>query len=256
AETRALAHMQQALRRFADAQRAFELDWVDKQMLPLEFDSNLPKPEVFREPFAQLASLDQSQHPLLRCGFGTGFPGTTELLYVIGDDDLREAFKKVMAKTKLGDKPGFKKDQKPYQPNVGTFPKSRLLITYPNKQVAPLGWMSWMSQIPGKVTEGTATQATSKTSPQRPPAEPIKPQYPFPNERIRPGTILDAFMFKSPTGPEKKIRVYVGKGRDVDLMISYRANAFLGEIILVEVSAMEGDTVTAVRFKAPKRENR
>jgi hypothetical protein len=57
-------------------------------------------------------------------------------------------------------------------------------------------------------------------------------------------------------GPEKKVRVYVGKDKDVDLQIRYQDNGILGQIILVEVASMDGDNVTGVKFKGMKKENR
>ena len=39
-------------------------------------------------------------------GFGGGFSNKTELLYLLKDPDLKEGFKKVMAKLEIGKKPG------------------------------------------------------------------------------------------------------------------------------------------------------
>lgn len=253
-QAQAEAYLYQAMTRFAQAQLDFEMLWVEEQMLKENFDRKLPPPAKFRQPFDALSAFHFNGTTLLRTGFATGFASTTELLYLLQDQELRDAFIRIMRKTELGKKPG-RGDGKPYQPNLTKFPKSRLLITY-RDSVSPLGWLEY---IPADQWEKVKNQrvnvqdAPARSQQPTKPTEPVKPQYP--SGRVKVGTILDAYVFKQP-GPEKKVRVYVGKGQDTDLTMSYRADAILGKIILTEVSDMNEGKVTAVRFKGIKRGNR
>ncbi len=82
----------------------------------------------------------------------------------------------------------------------------------------------------------------------------VIPQYP--KRPVRRGSILDGFVFAKPAGRAKKVRVYIGKGQDIDIMMNYRDDSILGKIILVEVREMRKGKVTAIAYKKPKTENR
>ncbi|MDX2246573.1 MAG: hypothetical protein SF052_07360 [Bacteroidia bacterium] len=87
------------------------------------------------------------------------------------------------------------------------------------------------------------------------PPEPIKPQYPAAGTKIKPGLVLDAYVHSSPSGKQKKIRLYVGKDADVDLYLPYVSDTILGKIIRVEVVEVKDGKVTAVKFKGLKEKN-
>ena len=240
-------YMQEAISEFAKAQIAFEKKWVNENFLKEKFDNYLRiHPNDFPKGFENAFTYNFSGQTLLRIGYGTGFASSTELLYLISDDSLRRAMTEVMRNLEIGKRPGTKGK---YEPNLNKFPKSRTLITYEN-QVSPLGWVEWLT--PDK--NGNPPRRKAGIREPEKPKQKIIPQYP--KQRIREGSVIDAFVFSSSKGPSKKIRLYIGKGKDTDMQLSYRSDAILGKIIRVEVTGMQGDQITSIQFKGIKRENR
>ncbi|MDX2284693.1 MAG: type III-A CRISPR-associated RAMP protein Csm5 [Bacteroidia bacterium] len=253
-QAKADAYVFQALQNFATAQAKFDKEqWLEKQMLTMTPDRGMPDKKTFRKPFDEIYSYPHNGRTLLRTGFATGFAGKTELLPMLLDDELRAAFRKVMNRLELGKRPGVR-DAKPYDANIETFPKSRLLITYPDNTVQPLGWMEYIPESEWS-THAVEVHEPATSVPEAPEAahEPIKPQYM--QQKARKGSILDAYVYPIP-GPTKKIKVYLNEGNETDLTISYRADTILEQVILVEVVSMAGEKVTGVRFKGMKMANR
>jgi hypothetical protein len=248
------AYVFQALQRFATAQAKFDKEqWLEKQMLAMTPDRGMPDKKILRNSFDKIHNYPHNGCTLLRTGFATGFAGKTELLPMLLDDELRVIFKKVMNRLELGKRPGVR-DAKPYDANIETFPKSRLLVTYPDNTVQPLGWMEY---IPASewLKHAAVTDQPVTLSPALPEATPelVTPQYT--RQKARKGSILDAYVYPT-LGPTKKVKVYLTEGNETDLTISYRADTILEQIILVEVVSMAGEKVTGVRFKGIKMANR
>ncbi|MEZ4826335.1 MAG: type III-A CRISPR-associated RAMP protein Csm5 [Bacteroidia bacterium] len=131
-------------------------------------------------------------------------------------------------------------------------PLGYLLLTPMNEaEVAAWDQNEQKQKNVSRAIPATGATPSPKADPPSPP-EPVKPQYPPAGTKIRVGTTLDAFVYTSSTGKQKKIGLYVGKGQDIDLTLAYASDLILGKIILVEVTAIANGKVTAVKFKGLK----
>ena len=87
--------------------------------------------------------------------------------------------------------------------------------------------------------------------------EKIVPQYPAKPQRIKKGSLLDAFVFEKQTeSKRKRIHVYVKKEGNPELFIPYPSNVIVGKIIEVEVRDIQNGKVSQVSFKRIKQQNR
>lgn len=98
----------------------------------------------------------------LNLGFASGFTGTTEFLYLLDSDELKNAFKQVMEKFGIGDKKNRDegKGAISYTANPDKFPKSKVMFEANNK-IQPLGWVEILTEIPSN--DGKTHRNQNKT---------------------------------------------------------------------------------------------
>lgn len=246
--TQALTHLQTSLTAFAKQQQSFDKTWVEERYLTEKLDTQtIPfDKKVFRSSFEDVLAYPFQGRSLLRTGLGGGFANKTELLYMLERPELKRAFSEVMLRLGIGNSPMARGA---YKPNVDKFPKSRTLVSR-RDSIAPLGWIEWVpADKDGKMPKAAArSQQASGTA-----AKKVTPQYPPAGSRIKVGTVVDAYVFPSSSGRQKKIRLYLGKGKDQDVMLNFAADSILGKIIQVEISQISKETVQNVRFKQIKK---
>jgi CRISPR-associated protein Csm5 len=78
----------------------------------------------------------RNSNNLFHLGFGSGFTGITELLYLMENKDIKTKFKDVMEAFGIGDRPG---NRGRFTANPDNFPKSKRLISR-NDSIIPIGW--------------------------------------------------------------------------------------------------------------------
>ncbi|HXH17926.1 MAG TPA: type III-A CRISPR-associated RAMP protein Csm5 [Chitinophagales bacterium] len=189
----------------------------------------------------------------LNLGFASGFAGTTEMLYLIDNGDLKKAFKRVMEKFGIGDKPGAGRKRQPgetYKANPDKFPKSRTMYEDGNGSIKPLGWALVMNVEEYK-NSGRKVAAAPQTyqAPTPPPA--YAPQY-F-TGKLKPGAgPIDAIVVHG--GKPNKLKLFI-KGYE-DKLINGFGSVPLPEgqkvqVVAAEVNKKTGE-ITSVTIKALK----
>lgn len=214
-----------------------ELDLWEQEGRP---DELLPYMEKLQELLAEIAS-SAAGSCVLRIGFGGGVAAKTGGWQ---QELMSKADFMHWGKTFRGGKPDF------------LFPKTRRM----SPDGEPLGFVRLQEidtaahQALQKRLQANAAKVEKELEKVFVP-EPVKPQYY--GGRLGKGSIIDAFVFSNTQGQKnKRIHLYLAKGKDHELFLNYPADIIAGKYILVEILQMEGDVVTNVRFRGLKKENR
>ena len=168
---------------------------------------------------------------LIHFGFGSGYTGITEFLYFLENATLKNAFKKIMDKFLIGDKPGAQRNRQngqSYNSNPDKFPKSKRLVTRKN-EIVPLGWAIITDTINDNIAQ--TSESVEKVE-----QKPIEPQY-F-KGKFKQGTGgIFAKIIKS--GKPNKVKLFIEEVKDQEYpLIGYNSELEEGKIIYVKINQM------------------
>ena len=168
---------------------------------------------------------------LIHFGFGSGYTGITEFLYFLENATLKNAFKKIMDKFLIGDKPGAQRNRQngqSYNSNPDKFPKSKRLVTRKN-EILPLGWAIITNTLDSNIAQ-TAVNVEKVEQ------KPIEPQY-F-KGKLKQGTDgIFAKVIKS--GKPNKVKLFIEGIEDKEFtLLGYSSEIEEGKIIYVKINQM------------------
>jgi CRISPR-associated protein Csm5 len=236
---------------FSEQQQNWDSKWISN-LLKYEVDKDRKGFPLFKKEQLQKGFNFKDAH-LFHIGFGSGFTGITELLYLLDNEELKQIFKQVMETFGIGDKPGAQKLRKPgqkYEANPDNFPKSKRLISGQDI-IEPIGWMSIVPK--NEVNELLTHQSNNNTTTPTPvlptPEEPYKPTY-F-KGKLKPGEIVDAELVATDAS-NPKIKVFrlllFEHGKEQEVKLSYFGDLTMGAFYKVKITNMQKDKVINIQF--------
>ncbi len=197
---------------------------------------------------------------IMHLGFGTGFIGTTEILYILENENLKEKFLEIMKVLKIGKKPGFNKDkngkENEYNPSLedleNAFPKSRLMYEEEiNKKnsIKPLGWVQIMYELEyenSKELHLTQENVDNKEN------KIYEPNY-F-KEKLKPGVVLEGqYIGKDVKNPKtKKFKLFIQEpGKEQECLLTYNSDLEEGQYVKLTVNNVDkSGKVLSIGFKS------
>ena len=235
-----------AIDEFSKAQINFDQNWLNQQFLKENIHRETIKlsKQAFHKSFSGVFNYPFQEGHLLRVGYGTGFAGTTELLYLFDKPDLTRVFKQVMEKLGLGKKPGMTGR---YTANPEKFPKSRTLLRYPDA-VQPLGWIELSRSPNWPLSQVMHTSHQEEKQPQK------NIEASYSKARVKQGTIVDAIFLEAKGKREKIFELYLEEGNKQNCSLFYFAPLDKGAIYQVEIRSINKKTgkVENIAFRKEK----
>ncbi|MBW6480339.1 MAG: type III-A CRISPR-associated RAMP protein Csm5 [Bacteroidales bacterium] len=223
-----VAYIFEKVAHFYSLQRDHDKKWLR------EYDSKQKDRDVniqaIRQGFDQISEIGKVIH----LGYATGFPGTTEFLYLLNRPSLKEVLKDVMEFFEIGKKPGVGQDGKKYSANPDSFPKSRRLATI-GDNIDPLGWIQFsLSPFPAIEEPGISDKINTTTS--SPPEEMVQAQVPVTRNfsQLKDGDIVDAIV----TGQENlyaQVKLFCSDEPDIPGKFRYPAGFEIGAILELKI---------------------
>ncbi len=223
-----------------------QMDWNEKWKEKVKLKSQNVEHGLSTETFLK-NKLDFSFSQNKKCinlGFASGFTGITEFIYLLGSDELKNAFKQIMEKFGLGDNPQAKKKRQNdikarknvqnYIANPDKFPKSKTMYETKEKKIQPLGWLEILTEKPLTNEKRLPNQNTTSPSSEsnHHSVQPIKFK---PN--FYPGKIqqIPAQVIKS--GKPNIVKLLIeGIDKDIELPLDgYHSELKVGQYILVKI---------------------
>ena len=245
---------------FSDKQKKWDTTWTSN-LLKYEVEKDRKGLPKFKKEHLQ-KGFNYNSNRSVHVGFGSGFTGITELLYLLGNEELKNIFKKVMETFGIGNKPGTKrKPGQRYKANPDNFPKSKRLISGTDI-IEPIGWMQIISESDAEKIKAqtkdtihiTQTNSTVKQTVSAPAAEAIPPQPPKPTYftgKLKPGAIVDAELIAiEPSNPKIKIfRLFISKpGKEQEAKLNYFSDLTLGAFFKVKITNVQKEQVINIQF--------
>ena len=180
---------------------------------------------------------------LFHLGFGSGFTGITELLYLMENKDIKAKFKDVMEAFGIGNRPGNKGK---FTANPENFPKSKRLITR-NDLIIPIGWTEIITQniISETRKELEAKHKTELEEKQkleeekrRKEEDAKKPKYQS-IEKLKQGDIIDAVV-TGQQGLNVVCKIFVHEQDNEEILFRYASGFPINTIIEVKINQITG----------------
>lgn len=191
---------------------------------------------------------DSIHTTLLHLGYGTGFAGTTALLYFLQDQNLSSLYKQILEGFNIGNKP---RNRGQYSLNLDRFPKSRRLVEDEDYTIRPLGWMQWTDD-PDIGKQVPVVKSRTKENIPGQPKEPVKPTFFSGTLNYKKPPLLDAVVVRS--GRPNQVQVYLAADKmPVMNMNGYRNPLDEGTIVVVQVGLTKKGEVVQVSFKKIKK---
>lgn len=235
-----ILHILKAVNDFSNAQIHSYNQWKSK--IPNNPKNN-DKKTYFDKEKLHFPSIDSGHK--INLGFATGFTGTTEFLYFLGDDYFHQIFEEVMEFFEIGYK---RNDKNPNnKPNIKNFPKSRTLVEIQDK-IIPLGWLEILNTLP---TEKETQQALNETNTPITETQAFQPQYYTGKiEKIKNQKIHGICVGTDPKNPKiKKIKLLVGEvGNEPIVDMQYGSDLPNDRYLIVEVSNVQKNIITSIKF--------
>ena len=236
---------------FSEKQKKWDTTWTTN-LLKHEVNKDRKGFPLFKKEHLQ-KGFNYDFNCSIHIGFGSGFTGITELLYLLGNEELKKIFKEVMEKFGIGDKPGANKLRKHgqrYEANPDNFPKSKRLISG-DGIIEPIGWLRIISENEAKEL---STHKSNKAPASQPPVittpkEPYKPTY-F-TGKLQPGAIVDAQLVATDTfNPKIKIfRLFLFEpGKEQEVKLNYFAYLPLSTLAKVKITNVQNGKVINISF--------
>jgi len=236
---------------FSDKQKKWDITWTTN-LLKHEVNKDRKGFPLFKKEHLQ-KGFNYDFNCSIHIGFGSGFTGITELLYLLKNEELKKIFKEVMEKFGIGDKPGANKLRKHgqrYEANPDNFPKSKRLISG-DGIIEPIGWLRIISENEAKEL---STHKSNKAPASQPPVittpkEPYKPTY-F-TGKLQPGAIVDAQLVATDTfNPKIKIfRLFLFEpGKEQEVKLNYFAYLPLSTLAKVKITNVQNGKVINISF--------
>lgn len=232
------------VQQFSKAQLQADVQWLEHFA---QYDDTRNQGSYTQKIQAGKRSLNHTG-TMLRLGFGAGFNSTTEVLHLLQDATLKDAFRQMMKVFLIGDAPGAQRRRKPgqkYEPNPDRFPKSRRMLTQKHR-ISPLGWLALYpegtpvdlsptptveAEVSKKVSENegvTAAYFTGQLNPKKRPE-------------------MNAIVVKS--GTPNEVEVWVNEAyKPIVRLDGYRSAIDKGKVIIVNVSVNKKKKVGQVSF--------
>jgi len=236
---------------FSEKQKKWDITWTTN-LLKHEVNKDRKGFPLFKKEHLQ-KGFNYDFNCSIHIGFGSGFTGITELLYLLKNEELKKIFKEVMEKFGIGDKPGANKLRKHgqrYEANPDNFPKSKRLISG-DGIIEPIGWLRIISENEAKEL---STHKSNKAPASQPPVittpkEPYKPTY-F-TGKLQPGAIVDAQLVATDTfNPKIKIfRLFLFEpGKEQEVKLNYFAYLPLSTLAKVKITNVQNGKVINISF--------
>lgn len=191
----------------------------------------------------------------LNLGYASGFIGTTELLYLLGDAELKEVFRDIMKKFEIGDNPGAKKKKSKkemssqYNPNPDAFPKSRTMYEDEVK-IKPLGWAIIMNEAEyqNSRTKNLAHEAVKQEF-----STPLAYVPKYFTGKLKAGVVVDALCVgEDKSNPRNKIfRLFIGgEGKEQEVSCKYESDIIIDKYCKVKITDLRDGIVKAIRLES------
>jgi CRISPR type III-A-associated RAMP protein Csm5 len=204
--------------------------------------------------FEALHQLQNNQN-LIHLGFGTGFTGISELLYILDNEELKNTYKEVMEVFGIGDKPGANKTRKndeTYIAKPDKFPKSRRLSKTKNA-LTPLGWLTIVDDnTPKQITK---TENISEKQSIKEIAKAVEAEYYNGKINYKRQIILEAVVVKSKTiSKPNEVKLFITKDNTpIVQLMNYRSALDIGTVLKVNVQFSKKKKVVNTSFAKLKR---
>lgn len=218
---------------FNEKQLEKHQQWKDK--IPTNPQSKNNQQEFFKKDTVNFNFIPKDKH-IMHIGRGTGFIGTTEFLYILEKESLKETFLEVMEKFEIGK---AKNSKEKYMENA--FPKSRLMYETQDKIVIkPLGWVEILTEQESQKSLNDVEQPKS-----------YQPQY-F-KEKLKQGVIVDAqYIGKDLKNPKKKkFKLFIQEpGKEQECTLNYASDLEDNAYVRVTVKNVDKNgKVQSIEFK-------
>lgn len=226
-------HLLNCMREFCADQLNAQQKWMEN------YKAHDPQKEFSEQVQAGMTTiLVEKDKRLMHLGYGTGFLGTTEVLYLLQDDELRDAYKDLMELYRIGDNP---KNKQEYTANPKRFPKSRRLVVQGDKAI-PLGWVQlFLEKEEVKATKPADAQSSN-----------IEPTYFKGKLNYKKPPELDAVVVKS--GRINHVEVYLSaENKPVMELKGYRRPLEVGTVIIVRSEVTRRGKVNQVTYVRVKK---
>lgn len=224
---------------FSEKQLKKHLQWKEK--IPANPQKKKNQQEFFKKDAVNFQFVPANK-PVMHLGFGTGFVGTTEFLYILEKESLKEKFLEVMKKFKIGSKEEYNPT---LQDMENAFPKSRLMYeTQENNKtiIKPLGWVEIL-------TEKEFQDSFNQENLEQPKS--YQPQY-F-KEKLKSGVTVHAqYLGKDPKNPKiKKFKLFIQEpGKEQECTLSYASDLEDNAFVIVTVRNVDKNgKVLNIEFK-------
>ncbi|OFX30467.1 MAG: type III-A CRISPR-associated RAMP protein Csm5 [Bacteroidetes bacterium GWA2_32_17] len=243
---------------FSVQQKKWDTIWISN-LLKHEIDKDRNGFPKFKKEHLQ-KGFNHNSNRSVHIGFGSGFTGITELLYLLDNEELKKIFKEAMEVFGIGDKPGAQKLRRPgqkYEANPDNFPKSKRLISGKDI-IEPIGWLQIISETDAeKIKEQTNAQlhsssvesANLQSTSVSAPAQPPKPTY-F-TGKLKIGDIVDAQLVAI-DNTNTKIKIFhlllFEPGKEQEVKLSYFSDLTLGAFFQVKITNIQKNQVINIQF--------
>jgi len=211
-----------------------------------ESEYNPPLIATYLEHLQKLLKQIPEDHEacLLRIGYGSGVNFITGgWQSEIMDDDLYERWRGSFHKSRSG--MPFPKTRKM---TSDSRPLGFVLLRRIDKNQLSIYRESMLTSQPKPATEAIEVQKAEKIIPKEIEAEFLKE-----HEKLKQGTLLDAYVYPENKGKQKRIKLYLHPGKHQEVELTYPSDIILGKIIQVSVSSVKNKTIQHVKFKRFKK---
>lgn len=245
----AIRHILTAITLFSKKQKEKNENWK-KEIAPKQQRSGGRPPELFDKNKVDFSFIPDKN--ALNLGFASGFTGTTEMIYFLDNPQLKDAFKKVMDKFGIGNKPGAANSRKPgekYYANPDKFPKSRIMYEV-NGQIKPLGWVLIIEEA--EYNKSKSKETVHEPVQQEASSQPdYVPKY-FTGKLKNGATVEALCLGELQADPRMKIfRLFIGgKGQEQEVSCKYESNIIIGKYCKVRITDIRNGVVKSIQIES------
>lgn len=250
--TEVINHIINCLKNFSIKQIEQNKTWIDNFK---KHDKRNRYSKPIDNGFDILHQLQNNQN-LIHLGFGTGFTGITELLYILDNEALKKSYTQAMELFGIGDKPGASKTRRngeTYKANPDKFPKSRRLAKSKNA-LTPLGWLTIVDENTPKKIAKTTDVVTKKEVNIKEAAKAVDAEYYTGKITHRKPATLEAVIIESKTlAKPNQVKLFITKDNTPIANLNYRSSLDIGTVIKVNVQFSKQKKVVSVSFAGFKK---
>ncbi|EAY25756.1 type III-A CRISPR-associated RAMP protein Csm5 [Microscilla marina] len=245
-KTQVLTYIFESIQAMSTAQLKADNDWFAH----FEQHDNTRNYDAYSKKMQQGRQALAHQGAMMRAGFGAGYNSTTEVLYLLSNDELKDAFRQMMQQFLIGDAPGAQnKRKKPgemYEPNPDRFPKSRRMLTQKDV-IAPLGWLALYPE--GVEVSSLAIAAGIGEAPTKKVTENEGATAAYFKGTLNPKKRPEMDAVVTKTGTPNEVEVWVREDYKPTIKLDgYRSAIDEGKVLVVSVGVNKKKKVTQVSF--------